>query len=57
MKTIIKLFLVICCDTKTPQGVYHYEVKDLTTPQNFGTIITERTYHEGDTIKITLKTP
>ena len=54
MKTIIgiKLFLVLCCNTKTEDNGYSYEVKDLQNSNSYGTILTERKYLEGDTIKI-----
>lgn len=55
MNTIIKLFLVLCCNTQTPDKGFSYEVKDLQTKDSYGTILTERKYQEGDTIKIVIK--
>ena len=57
MKTIIviKLFLVLCCQTFT-DGQYKYEVKTLDSTEQTGMIYSTEQYTEGDTIKIKLKT-
>ena len=56
MNTIIKIFLVLCCNTQN-DGVFTYEVKDLQNTNSFGTILTERKYQEGDTVKMFIKQP
>jgi hypothetical protein len=49
MEIIIKLFLVLCCDTKTPDGVYSYQVRDL-DKNIVGVLHTTVEYHENDTV-------
>jgi hypothetical protein len=55
MKTIIviKLFLVLCCQTVT-DGQYKYEVKTLDSTEQTGMIYSTEQYTEGDTIKLKL---
>ena len=54
MNLIIRIFLVLCCDTKTPTGTYVYQVKDITNNQE-GVIYTNTEYMEGDTIYYKIK--
>lgn len=51
-EVIIKLFIVVCCNTQTPDGVNSYQVKQLPKDDFGGTIYTPVKYQEGDTIRI-----
>ena len=39
----------MCCDTKTPDGVYSYQVRDL-DKNIVGVLYTTVEYHENDTV-------
>lgn len=54
MNIIIKLFIVLCCNTQTPDGVYSYQVKELPKDDLGGIVYTTIKYQEGDTIRIRL---
>lgn len=54
MQIIVKIFLVLCCDTKTPDGTYVYQVKDVNSSVE-GVMYTNLEYTQGDTIYYRIK--
>ena len=52
MNTIIKLFIIVCCNTQTPDGIHSYQVKQLPKDDFGGVLYTPTKYQEGDTVKI-----
>ena len=49
---IIKLFLVLCCNTQNEYGQYVYEVKEIDNQKIGGVYYTHIKYNDGDTIQL-----